>query len=617
MPFPGYAGSMLYIDLTRRTVRQEPLPARLIETFIGGYGINNKLAYDLIPPNIDPLAPENCIILGTGPFSGTLIPGSAKVLATTKFPLNNAFATAAGGESFALRLKSTGYDHVVISGRALEPVFLIIAGDSVELKEAGHLWGKDSSQTTDELRTHFEPCSIISIGPAGEKLVKCSVALVDKAATLGRGGLPAIMGAKNLKAIIAVQGSHPVRVADPTRFMALINELHERIMRWQGRQPLLEAGLAFTTDCSLQSPSPQIMAVHQALRNTLACPSCPLGEKSRVKLSRGKYSGLLTYMTHFWMEEFGGGNPAEAYEQAVKYNDTLDRYGLCNMTFTYLFFLFCQLYQEGIVTREDSGGLELKPSLDTALTLAKMTAYREGLGNALAEGPVGAIHCIGKGAEKYLEHIKGQAIVIDPRLTTLGTMEFDQIVNPRGAHVASGGSPSYDPGRPPGDFSRHAERMGASPEAIKRAVSSTAFNPGRFVKFSEDWNALFNSLGLCGRAFVNRFYHINTITELYSALSGREVSPASMMKAAERAWNLGKLLNVRAGFTRKDDQPPPTWTRPLDRAGKKYQLSDYYRAAPLTEEDLQKFLDDYYAERGYDMHTGIPLPEVLADLGLE
>lgn len=616
MPFPGYAGSVLYVDLTRGTARTEALPQRLVELFLGGYGINNRLAYDLIPPDRDPLVPENCIILGAGPFSGTLVPGSAKVLVTTKFPLNNAFATAVGGGGFALRLKSAGYDHVVISGKAPQPVFLKIAEDSVELKNARHLWGKDNFETTDELRSHFEPCSIIPIGQAGENLVKLSLSLMDKASTLGRGGLPAIMGAKNLKAIVVVQGNHPVRVADPAKFMKLINELHERVMRWQGRQPLLEAGLAFTTDCSLHQPSPQIMEIHKALRKVLACPSCPVGEKSKVRLTQGEYAGLTAYMTHLWMEELGREKPAEAYAQAIKLNDTLDRYGLCNMTFTHLFFLFCRLYQEEIITREDTGGLELKPDLDTALTLARMTAYREGLGDTLAEGPLGAIQRIGRGAEKYLEHIKGQSIVLDPRLTTLGTMEFDQIVNPRGAHVASGGSPSYDPGRPPGDFARHAERMGASPEAIKRAVSPAAVNIGRYTKFGEDWNALFNSLGMCGRAFVNRFYHIDTITQLYSALTGREVSPPYLMKAAERAWNLGKLLNVRAGFTRQDDQPPSTWTQPLERGGRKHRIQDYFQGTPLTWEDLQKLIDDYYAERGYDVRSGVPLSEVLADLGL-
>ncbi|MEK7849039.1 MAG: aldehyde ferredoxin oxidoreductase N-terminal domain-containing protein, partial [Chloroflexota bacterium] len=190
MSIPGYGTKVLYVDLTTGDTREEPLDRELVRHFIGGWGIQNKLAYDLIPPRVDPLSPDNWLIVGTGPFVGTDVPGGAEVMVTTKFPLNNAFATAAGGGAFALRLKTTGYDQVVIGGRARSPVYLLITERGAELHDARHLWGKDTFETDDILRAQYEPCGIIPNNPAGENLVRFSITMVDKFATIGKGGLP-------------------------------------------------------------------------------------------------------------------------------------------------------------------------------------------------------------------------------------------------------------------------------------------------------------------------------------------------------------------------------------------------------------------------------------------
>jgi aldehyde:ferredoxin oxidoreductase len=196
-------------------------------------------------------------------------------------------------------------------------------------------------------------------------------------------------------------------------------------------------------------------------------------------------------------------------------------------------------------------------------------------------------------------------------------MEFEQTTNPRGAHVAAGGSPAFEPGRPVADFVRHGERMGIPEEALKRVVGPISFNPGRYSRYSEDWYSLFNCLSLCNRAQVNRFYHVNTIAALYSAVTGIDLPPAQLMKASERAWTIGKLLNVREGFDRRDDRAPETWFRPLVQGGKEYRVTDYEETSTLGREDLERFLDDYYDERGYDRQSGVPTRRKLEELGLE
>lgn len=609
MGIPGYSGNILYVHLTDGSTRLEQYDAELVHTLIGGYGVGSKLAYDLIPPGVEPLSPENLIIISAGPFAGTMIPGGAKVLVTTRFPINGALATAAGGGAFAPFLKSVGLDHVVISGRARQPVSLRIAEGQVSLDDAEKLWGSDTYETTDILRRSYEPCSVIAIGQAGEHLVKSSVTFVDKAATTGRGGLPAIMGSKNLKALVVQQGQVPTEIADRQGLHRLVNHLHERIMRWPGRQLIQENGL-------MPAP-PDMVELHQNTRKPLACPSCPLADKVMVRLEEGPYAGVHTYMPHLGVNRFSAATSSEAYQQSIKYIDTLNRYGIGSINFSGLFAQIVELYQEGIITKEDTGGVEIKNDIDTALKLLRMTAYREGFGQVLADGAEAVARRLGEKSEEYIAHIKGLGIVRDPRLGGLGTMEFEEITMPRGAHVSAAGSPSYDPGRPFLDFVRHAERMGVSNEALKRLEESGAFNPGRYSKYSEDWYALFNCLSLCNRAQVNRFYHVKTIAALYSALTGIDVSPEQLMQKAERAWTIGKLLNIREGFDRRQDRPPEAWFHPLVRDGQEYRLLNYDGTVELTREDVGDFLDDYYDERGYDKQTGLPTREKLVELGLE
>ncbi len=619
--FPGYAGRILFVDLSAGQFREEHLAPELIEKFLGGMGINNWLAWRHIPPLADALSPENAIIVGSGPFSGTIIPGSAELLITTKFPINGAFATAAGGGAFPMRLKSCGYDHLVIHGKAASPVYLLLGAEGPEIRDATSLWGKDGQDTVDDLNRLHESCSVIPIGPAGENRVALSVAFIDKTNTVGRGGLPAVMGAKNLKALVACQGKLGVRMASPRRLERLANALHERIMKWPGRAELMKEGLV--TDGPTLNPvyvsEPSTPAgmkeEYYRLRERLACPSCPLGEKSRLCLPDGDFTGVRAYMMRYKVENFGGEGRV-AHDRSLKFQDVLNRLGLDLMNFTHLFVYACRLYQEGTITGEHTDGMELKPDLETALRLAEATAYRRGLGAVFAQGLIATGIHFGDAALGQLDHVKGQAPIFDGRMSGLGTMEFSQVINPRGAHVAAGGSPSYLPGQPVSSFLRHGERMGAEPEAVARSIGENSFNPGIFTRFSDDWWALFNCLGMCNRAWLNRFYSINSFTEFYQALTGRDVEARELMKSARRAYDLGRFLNTRIGFGRRDDTPPPSWFRPLRVEGKEHHLADYHQNRVLSPEDFERFMDDYYRERGYDIDTGAPTAAMMEEMGI-
>jgi aldehyde:ferredoxin oxidoreductase len=631
----GYAGNILHVDLSHQKIMKEALNPGWVTNFIGGYGVNVKLAYDLIPPDIDPLSPRNLIILGAGPFCGTLVPGAAKLVVTTKFPLNGAIGTASAGGRFSFMLKSAGFDHVVISGKANRPIYLKIADSGAELCDATYLWGKDSFETIDELRGEYEPCSVIPIGQAGENLVKISITSVDKAGTLGSGGLPAVMASKNLKAIVVELGEHPVKVAHPVRFMKIIDALRDRFMQWPGRKAMLDYGMMpgpgdpmpglirdsgtrFVLSDRSDEETKALMELHKETRHTLACPGCLIGEKEVIKLKEGKYAGMVTYRSAVPALTFGPKNIKAQYEQRIKYGDMSGRYGVCENCFDLVFFLLIYLYKNGIISKEDTGGIELRDDLDTYLKLMEMTAFRKDIGNLLADGALQVALKIGRGAEHWIGHSKGRAVHMDARIFGLGTLQFEPCTHHRGAHYQASGSASYVPGSPPEKFATHLDRMGVPHEAIHRIVGEKSVNMGRHSRYSEDWFAFFSCLGLCNRAWINRFYSAKSLTEIYSALTGHKITQAELLKASERVWNMEKMLNAKAGFSRKDDQFPEIWFTPLkDDKGNEWILTDYFKTKKLTREDLEAYLDDYYDERGWDKRMGIPTPRKLEELGIE
>jgi aldehyde:ferredoxin oxidoreductase len=638
MPFPGYAGNILYVDLTAGRVRKEPLKDGDVQDFLGGVGINYRLAAEIIDPGVDPFSPENAVILGAGPFSGTIVPSSAELSATTKFPLNGAIASGRGGGGFPMMLKSSGYDHVVITGAAKRPVYIRIQNDEVVLEDARELWGKDIFETVSQLLEAYEPCSVISTGPAGENRVKISLAYIDWTGHVGTGGLAAVMGSKNLKAIIACQGNHRVRVAHRLKLQKLVGVLVERMRGWSGRQPVIEGGMTgMGLDGWIREPRiidnwaqaqfrnaqeakelEGFVHRHRESRQTIACPGCHMACKDRVQVKSGSYAGTVSY--GHMVPPFPGDG--DKYGRSVKYISELNRYGICLFDFSALLYLVSHLQDRGLLTEKEVGFRVQEDDLEGTLKLIEMTAYRQGFGDNLAEGLLGMGRRI-PGAEKYVVHMKGRSPVFehgrgfDPRVRGLGTMELTMVTNPRGGHVSTGGSPAYGPGRPPADFARHGERMGIPAQAIPRVAPETDFNPGRFTRYSEDWCSLFDCLGLCNRAFVNRFYHVNTLTDLYNAITGRDMEPHQMMKAAERSWNLWRLLNVKAGFSRQDDLPPPIWFTPLKAGDKEISLHDYYNTKNLNQEDVEELLNEYYDERGWDRSSGAPTQEKLRELGLE
>ena len=238
----GYAGQILYINLTRENITKEPLDMNMAKKFLGGFGFNCKFAWDLLDPGVDPYSPDNMIFLGMGPLLGTGAPVTNKFSVISKWPNCGTITTGTAGSNFGINVKRSGYDEIIITGKAKKPVYIKINDDDVEICDASDLWGKDTYETTDMLwARHGHKYSVCAMGTAGERLVNTTICLVDKCSSLGKGGLPAIMGSKNLKAIIAL-GTKKVAVADPKRLKERTRIINKRFKSSPIVPKLIEIG---------------------------------------------------------------------------------------------------------------------------------------------------------------------------------------------------------------------------------------------------------------------------------------------------------------------------------------------------------------------------------------
>jgi len=614
----GYAGKILFVDLSSGQTEAKPLERADAELYLGGLGMNNKLAYDLIEPGTDALAPENPIILGAGPLIGTMAPGASRIVGTSKLPLSGAVSAGSGSMTFGFNLKRAGYDNLVVTGKADRPVYVFIENDSVRILDAADVWGTDNYEAVDRLWRKHGRCSSISIGQAGENLVRFAIGIVDKMATIGRAGLGAVMGSKNLKAIL-VRGSGGIRVADPDGFMKEVNSLFVRARKFKYHEAsvaygILNAGGTFM----LGEDGPYGLNSYNKIKKArIACPSCFIADKDVLVTPEGEFAGEKTYTHSFGMiaqAAMKGQIPDCA--RATHIVNLQNRYGLGTQEFEGMFDLLVEASEAGAISEEQFGKIDR--SYETMRDLIEKITFRKGVGDMLAEGWLETVKEFGLEPERYTSHVKGLSTQYDPRERGLGTMEFEEMVNPRGGHHQSGGSPSYNPGAPPEMFERHADRMGAPPEAVRRIMDSPlSVHIGRFTRYSEDWFSMFDSLGICIRSQNNRFYSADICARLFSTATGIEMDKTGLMRAAERVWNLYRVLNWREGFTRKDDAPPDKWFEPLKAAGGEFEMKDYFQTKTLTREDIEGLLDDYYEERGWDPKTGCPTRETLEALGLQ
>lgn len=637
-------GTILTVELANGKVSRETVDPCLEEKFIGGWGIGSILAVDLIRPGIDSFSPENPVIIGTGALVGTSVPSASQVFAITKSAVHASpdrrtiICCGSGGSvDFGRNLRQAGCDILIITGKAKSPSYLLIDNDIVQVCDAAHLWHKkDLYETADLLANDHPGSGSITIGAAGENGVRYALSLIDKVGTLGRAGVGAVLGSKNIKAIVA-RGTRKVAVADQDRLDRAVKRLRrEKIDRAAVHAVHQLAGhaswtrwlKAFSAGVWRREKWDSLYGVEKFTSvkgKTRTCDKCFLGCKTGIMVRDGAFSGTDVHAGYYiCVAALAQRMELEDHREAVKLLDICNRAGLCFFTAANTADFVTRLFKAGTITEQQTGGLTLRRDFETYQALIRMIINRQGLGDTLAEGWYALSDRCGCDAvsdHPWVGIAKGFDTIVDARFWGLDSTTFAYFVNPRGHHgivhsLQYGGNPVFEPAVLMEDL----RNTGATEETVKRIFAPVPyygrFNAARMTRHVEDRGAIIQALGLCDNLSAGAFFSMDMLADCYSAVTGIDTSPAELKTGGERIHNLFKLLNVREGFSRIDDTVP-AWITPIAAPDGKAVMKDYYGDRALSEEDINRLLDDYYDERGWDRHKGIPTLEKLAQLGIE
>jgi len=605
----GYAGRILRIDLSTGKTKISPLSVEYAKKYIGGIGLGMRLLIENSKPGVDPLSPENPLILTTGPFSGTMAPTGGNGHAfVSKSPLTNGVGEAKSHGFFGAELKRAGYDAVIFENKAEKPVYVWIDDDSIQLMDAKHLWGKSPKETEDMIREELGDyyIRVASIGLAGEKLARVACIMNDTTRAAGRTGMGAVMGSKNLKAI-AVRGTKDVPVAKPDEFLEFVKMMHERMKgpatvkyRTLGTplNVLVHNSLGalptrnFTNAVfeNAEKVSGEYLNEHFVVRIN-GCSSCAMRCEHIAVVPEGPYKGTTTRVEYEPLWAFGPHCGVDRMDAILKAMELCNYYGLDSLSTGNIVGFAMDCYEHGILTKKDTDGLELEfGNAEAMVELVHKIGKREGIGDILAEGVKRAAEKIGKGAEKYANHIKGLEMT-GYDIRGLKTAAIGYAVSFRGA-----------------DHNRH----GAYGLDLKGTVDRFKVEKGRskLVIDLENLYTIIDSLIVCKFSRGTYYEGFKDLARYYTLVTGIEMTPEELELTGERINNLGRLFNIREGFTRKDDHlPPKVMSTPIPD-------DTVSKGSYITQEELDLMLDDYYATRGWTKE-GVPTLEKLKELGLE
>jgi aldehyde:ferredoxin oxidoreductase len=592
----GYMGKILEIDLGSSTATQRDLGDDLPRRFMGGRGFGAKILYDGLAPGTDALSPDNLMVLATGPLTGTTAPGS-KLEIIAKSPLTGGYADSAVGGHIGPEIKYAGHDAIVIKGKCRQPTYLWINNDRVEFRDASHLWGKGCVETEQSLKREFgQKAQILCIGPAGEHLVKIACITHASGRQAGRCGMGAVMGSKNLKAIV-VRGDRGIRLADPKAFQRKAMQLRQKVLDSPDAMDMHRLGTSASfishnlVGC-LPTRNYQTGYFEQAealsgetLEHSIfvrhgACFGCTLACAKWTRAEGVCIDGPEYETTAMLGSDCGIGR----LEAVVKANYLCDDLGIDTISGGNVMAFATECYERGIIGDKETGGLALRFGDEQAFyRLIHMIANREGIGDTLAEGVREAARRFGKGSEKFAMHSKGlEQSAYETRAAIAQTLAYS--INDRGADHNRTWSFKFftdDPRSPEGKAAK-----------VKR---------NQCERSSPD------IMGMC--RFVSYHLTFDDYGELITAATGAKTTGNQILEAAERVFCLTRLFNTREGFTRENDHVPP---RDLEDP----VPNGPAKGAVVKREDYQRMRDEFYALSGWDK-DGIPTEAKLKEMALE
>ena len=612
----GYTGKILRINLTDQKANEEELPLEVAKDYIGGAGFGIKYLYDEVPAGADPLGPENKLIFASGPFSGTTIPCASRMAVTAKSPLTGAVGMALTGGYFPVELKFAGYDALIIEGKAEKPTYVSIKKGDVKFRSAKKVWGMKTTDTQQILKNELKDQNvrIACIGPAGENLSKMAC-IINELRAAGRKGLGAVMGSKNLKAI-AVRGRGKIPIADKDKLKSAKGEFTKAMKESEVLYPhFSKLGTPMVVDhtCELGifpgknfsatgtfAPADKIGVEVQLSRDTGSehCYGCPVGCTQLRMAKTEPYTGILAEGPEFeTYYSFGGVTGVDNIDAIIAADRLSDELGLDTISAGVTVAFAMELYEKGILSETDTGGLKLNfGNHESMVTLLRLMAFREGIGDILADGTKAAAEKIGKDSEKYAMHVKGLEL---PGYDVRG---------------AKGHGLNYATSYTGADHNRGYAFQEVFGIPIPYEVDRFAVEgKGKLTKWNQDVRSVTcDAATMCAFLLDMAVPAIATqnTADLMEAVTGLKYTPEEVQAVGERINNLARAFNVREGFTRDDDRlPERLMTEPLEAGASKGQV--------ISKDDLNKMLDEYYRERGWDINTGSPTKEKLVELGLE
>ena len=598
----GWIGKVLRVNLSTSKVSTEALDPGLAKDYIGARGLGTKIMTDEVDPKVDPLSPENKLIFVPGPLTGTFAPSAGRYTVVTKGALTGAIASANSGGTWGPALKFAGYDAVIIEGAAPKPVYLWIKNAKVEIRDASNLWGKDVPETSDAIRAETDDdAKIACIGPAGENRVLFACIMNDLHRAAGRSGVGAVMGSKNLKAI-AVVGTGAVTCADPKAFESAVVNARDKIHK----HPVGGAGLRlYGTDVLTNIlnqiggyPTKNYQDGHfptadklggETLAATLlqrpkGCFSCIISCGRVTKVTNPKYAGEGEGPEYETSWGFGGDCCIDDLDAVTKANYLCNEYGMDAISMAVTVACAMELYEKGLITKEDTGGIALEwGNAEAMVEVTRLTGVGEGFGKKLALGSYRLAESCGH-PELSMTVKKQEIPAYDARAVQGIGLNF-ATANCGAAHVRG--------------YTIAPEVLGNPVKVDKDTIEG---KPALVILF-QNLTAALDATGAC--LFTTFGIGADELAEMLGAVTGVAYTSEDFMKCGDRIWNLERQWNLNAGLTANDDTLPPRLLKePIKTGASKGKLSR-----------LPEMLPEYYELRGWDKN-GVPTASKLGELGL-
>lgn len=610
----GYMNRLLYVDLSESRIEKRDIDIEDLKKYVGGSGLATKILYEETDKDTNPLGPENLLIFMTGPFTGTSVLSSSRYTVVSKSPLTGIFGEASSGGSWAEVLKKSGFDGIIIRGKSSNPVYLWINNEKVELREADHLWGKDTFETDEILKSETDRKAVVAcIGPAGEKMVPISAIVNDgiHARTAARCGLGAVMGSKNLKAV-AVAGNKEVTLHNQDGLKKSIKDIAENVKTRTaalrefgtagavaasedlGGLPVQNWGHTGRWKGGAQKITGKTMVSSHGSGNYY-CRRCIIGCGINVKINNGKYKGGKQAAPEYETLALLGSNCLiENVEAIIKANDLCNRYGLDTMSTGSVIAFAMEAFERGIISREDTEGIDLEWGNEEAfIETIHRIGENSGIGKVLGQGVRKAVELLGKDTEEFALHVKGLELAAhDPRAYNAGALNF--ATSSIGASHLSGFSHAFERGLASPEIG-----IPPSPDLSHRFKTE---GKGVLTAKSQNFMGMLDSLIICKFVLFGGV-GISTLLEWYQDVTGEQMDVDEFMQIGERIFNLKRLYNANCGVSRKDDfLPSRIMTTEKTGEGHTPNLPP-----------IEQMLGDYYEYRGWS-EDGIPTEPKLKEL---